>query len=1122
MKEFKISTWAINNKTSIYVFTFFLCLTGWVAYEKLPKEQFPEIAFPQLIVSTIYPGTSPTDVENLVTKHIEKQMKSLEGVKKVTSSSVQGYSSVIIEFTTDVEMTDARQRVKDAVDNSKKDLPQDLLDDPQIIELDASQFPIMNINLSGPYDLQLIKKYADDIQDDIEAMKEIRRVDMAGDEKREIQINVDKLRMEEANVTMGDIERAVAYENMTISGGEVRMNEVKRSIQVNGEFKEVSEIGNLVVRTNNGGQVYLRDIASIADTIKEKESFARLNGENVITLNVVKRGGENLIEASDKITKLIADYRENKFPDDMKVTITGDQSDATRVTLHDLINTIIIGFILVTIILMFFMGATNAMFVGLSVPLSMCIAFLVLDGMDFSLNMIVLFAFLLALGIVVDDAIVVIENTHRIFANGKMPIKQAAIQACGEVFIPVFSGTMTTLAPFIPLAFWDGVIGEFMFFLPITLIITLLASLFVAYIINPVFAVDFMGEHGDHSKNKFTKGFKIFTAISAFLIVFFYLVSGPGMGNFLLTIFILVTIHHFFLEKIIMNFQHKVWPRVQNAYVRVLKVSLANPGKILGGTFLLFILSFVLFGIRTPNVVFFPQSEPNFVYTYLQLPVGTDQTYTDSITRMVENRIMDVVGEGKGKDNPIVSSVIANVGAGAGDPNQFDFTTSPHKGRVTVAFVEFAKRNGASTLEYLNKIRQSVKGIPGVQITVEQEQGGPPTGKPINIEVTGDDFAEMIVTTERMIEFLNNSGVEGVEELKSDLVKNKPEVTFTINRDKANAEGISTAQIAMEIRNAVYGKEISKFREDNDEYPIQLRYLFDQRNDIEALNNLKITYRDMNMQGILRQVPLSSLAKFEITQTYGGINRKDQKRMITVTSNVLTDYNANNVVSELKTALQEFDTPGGVNIKFTGEQEEQAETGAFLGGALATSIGLIVAILILQFNSISRTLIILLQILFSVIGVMLGFAIFKMDMSIIMTGVGIIALAGIVVRNGILLVEFADLQLKEGVPLYDAIVEAGRTRMTPVILTATATILGLIPLAVGLNIDFVKMFTELNPHIFFGGDSVAFWGPLSWTMIFGLAFATFLTLILVPSLYLIAGNMKERMFKKKKAIDLEK
>jgi multidrug efflux pump subunit AcrB len=638
----------------------------------------------------------------------------------------------------------------------------------------------------------------------------------------------------------------------------------------------------------------------------------------------------------------------------------------------------------------------------------------------------------------------------------------------------------------------------------------LLASLFVAYIINPVFAVDFMGVHSDHKASIITRGFKIASAVFLVLILVGYMI-GFGAGNFILTIYLLYALHQFFLEGIIQKFQNNTWPKVVNAYVKVLKISLANPGKIFGATFILFFFSFWLIGVRTPNIVFFPSSDPNFIYTFIQLPVGTDQEYTDSITKVVEKRIMNVVGEGDGQDNPIVSSVIANVGAGAGDPNQFDFTTSPHKGRVTVAFVEFAKRNGASSLEYLSKIREAVKGIPGAQITVDQEQGGPPTGKPINIEITGDNFEEMITTSEKLIQFFDNSGVEGIEELKSDLVKNKPEVTFTINRDKANSEGISTAQIAMEIRNAVYGKEISKYREDNDEYPIQLRYQFSQRNDIEALNNLKITYRDMNMGGMLRQVPLSSLAKFEITQTYGGINRKNQKRMITLSSNVLSDFNANNVVNDMKSAMLNFNVPSGITIKFTGEQEEQAETGAFLGGAMLTSIGLIIAILILQFNSITRTVIILLQILFSIVGVLLGFGIFKMDMSIIMTGIGIVALAGIVVRNGILLVEFADIKLHEGATYYDAIVEAGRTRMTPVILTATATILGLVPLAVGLNIDFVTLFSELNPHIFFGGDNVAFWGPLSWTMIFGLGFATFLTLILVPIMYLIAGKLRIRI-----------
>lgn len=1115
-KEFKPTSWSINNKTSIFVMTIIITLAGIMSYNTLPKEKFPDIVIPTIYVSTVNFGTSPKDMENLITKPLEKQIKAISGVKKLTSNSIQDFSNVIVEFNTDVSVPIAKQKVKDAVDKARTDLPATLTKEPNVIEVDFSEMPIMYVNISGDFDLNKLKNFADDAKDKIEGMREITRVDIVGALDREIQINVDKFKMEAADVTMRDIENAVKYENMTMSAGQIKMDAMKRSISILGEFKDPRMLNDIVIRSASGATVYLKDIAEIRDGFKEKESYARLAHKNVITLNIIKRSGENLIEASDQVRAIIADLQKDKFPKELKITITGDQSTSTRVTLHDLINTIIIGFVLVTIILMFFMGATNALFVAMSVPLSCFVAFLVFPSIGFNLNMIVLFAFLLALGIVVDDAIVVIENTHRIFDNGKVPIKQAAKMAAGEIFLPVLSGTLTTLAPFIPLAFWKGIIGKFMFFLPVTLIVTLLASLLVAYIINPVFAVQFMKPHEDendpavHAKKN--KGLKIASVVFGAIALLFYLAGNFGMGNFVLFLLLLIVLNRYVFTKVIYKFQTKTWPGVQDAYARMLTRALKGwrPIWLLAGTVVLLIFSFVLTAIVKPKVVFFPQSDPNFVYTYINLPVGTSAEYTDSITKIVEERVYKVM-EPDGKPNPIVESIISNVAVGATDPSDGDRSTAPNKGKVSVAFVEFAQRNGASTSVYLDKIREAVKGIPGAEITVDKEAAGPPVGKPVSIEITGDDLTDLIQTAKHLKLDLDSMQIPGVEELKSDIQNNKPEIVVDIDRERANREGISTAQIGSEIRNAVFGSEVSKFRDANDEYPIQLRYKEDQRNNIDVLMNLKITYRDMNMGGLIRQVPLASVASIHYDNTFGGIKRKNQKRIVTLSSNVLSNANANEVVAKVQEAVSHFPIPPGISIDMTGEQEQQKETGSFLGTALMVSLGLIFLILVTQFNSISRPLIILSEILFSVIGVLLGLSIFDMQISIVMTGIGIVALAGIVVRNGILLVEFTDLLLEQGMELKAAIIEAGRTRMTPVILTASATILGLIPLAVGLNIDFVTLFTEFNPHIFFGGDSVAFWGPLSWTMIFGLSFATFLTLILVPAMYLISMKIKDKV-----------
>lgn len=1111
-KEFKPSSWSIDNKMSVYILTIIITLAGLLSYNNLPKEQFPEVKFPSILVTTIYPGTSPKDMEQLVTKQIEKQISSIVGVKKIKSNSVQDFSIINVEFNTDQDVDLALQRVKDAVDKSKNDLPTEMPDDPQVIEIDASQFPIMQVHISGDLPLDKMKKYADDLQDEIEGLREITRADMVGALEREIQINVDMYKAEVAHITFNDIQSAIAYENLTVSGGQVDMDGLKRSINVIGQYKDAKKIGDIVIRGQTGATVYLKDIAEVKDDFEEKESYARLEHKNVITLNVIKRSGENLINAADKIKAICERNEKEVFPPGLKTTITGDQSQETRTTLHDLINTIIIGFILVTVILMFFMGTTNALFVAMSVPLSCAVAFLVFPAIDFKLNFIVLFSFLLALGIVVDDAIVVVENTHRIFANGKMPIKKAAKLAAGEVFLPVFSGTMTTLAPFIPLAFWQGIIGKFMFYLPITLIVTLLASLVVAYIINPVFAVQFMKTHEEEDavrNNK--KGYKIVAIVFGVIALLSYLSGSFGFGNFVVVMFGLYSLNRFVLWKWIKNFQEVKWPKVQDFYKGIMEWALYKyrPIWLMVGTVVLFFFSIILTAIVQPSVVFFPKSDPNFVYAYITLPTGTSQHYTDSITQIVEERVFKIMGE----DNPIVESIISNVAVGANDPSQFEnnFNATPHLGKVTVAFVPFAKRNGQSTAQYLDLIRQGTKGLAGVEVVVDQESNGPPTGKPIAVEITGDDIDQLTKVGGDMKRYLDSLAIPGVEELKSDVQSNKPEIVVEIDRERANREGISTGQIGRELRTAIFGLEVSKFKDANDEYPIQIRYRKDQRNNISALMNLKLTFRDMNMGGQIRQIPLSAVATVKYGNTYGGIKRYNEKPIITLSSNVLLGYNANEIVAKIDRSLKRFKLPDGVNVKMGGEQEEQAETGAFLGNAMLISLGLIFLILVTQFNSISKPIIILSEILLSLIGVLLGFSIFNMEISIVMTGVGIIALAGIVVRNGILLVEFTEILLKQGMPMREAIIEAGRTRMTPVLLTATATMLGLVPLAVGLNIDFATLFQEGNPHIFFGGDSVAFWGPLSWTMIFGLGFATFLTLILVPVMLYLTEKLKLKL-----------
>jgi multidrug efflux pump len=1108
IKEFFATSWAIDNRTSIYVMTVIITLLGILSFISIPKEQFPELVIPTIIVTTAYPGTSPQDIENLVTRPIEKEAKSIADVKKITSNSVQDFSSIVVEFNPDIAVSEAKQRVRDAVDKAKPNLPNNLPKDPDINEIDISEVPIMYINISGDYDLQRLKKFADDAKDNIETLKEITRVDIVGALEREIQIDVDMYKMQAASVSFSDIQRAVASENVTVSAGTITSFGAKRTIRIVGQFKSPDEIKNIILKSSSGAIVYIKDIADVRDSYKEQESFSRFDGKNVITLNVIKKSGENLIKASDEIKEIIRNLKANTYPPDLNVQITGDMSRFTRSTLEELNNTEIIGFLLVTLVLMFFMGFNNAFFVGLSVPLSMFVAYLVMPGIGFTMNMIVMFAFIFSLGIIVDDAIVVIENTHRIHRYER-DIKKAAKMAAGEVFLPILSGTLTTLAPFFPLAFWPGVVGKFMHFMPVTVILTLFASLFVAYIINPVFAVSFM-KH-EYDKYEYKTNFKrllVSSAIILLLALIFYIARIPGIGNFLVLCMILNALYRLWIKNAIFRFQSMWWPKLMVLYDKTLRFFLRGrtPWYLLYSVIGLFFLTlFIVLFLIKPKVLFFPSNQPNNIYVYVKMPEGTDQKVTDSVTRQVEARVNAVLG----KNNPVLESVVTNVGFGAGE-GMFDRTVASNRGKITINFIESKYRKGVHTQVYMDQIRDIVKDIPGTQITVEKNRMGPPTGKPVNIEITGENLDELIVTANRFKNYLDSLQISGIEKLKSDFENDKPEIIIDIDRERANREGISVGQIGSELRTAIYGNEVSKYKEDEDEYPIQLRFSEQQRKNINTVLNAKITYRDMT-SGQLRQIPISSVASVHYQDTYGGIQRKNLKRVITLSSEVLTGYTANEVVASVKQAIRNYEFPKGIDVSLTGEREDQAETMIFLGKSMLIAIGLIFFILITQFGSLSKSLIILSEVLFSIIGVLIGLSLFHMPIVITMTGVGVIALGGIVVRNGILIVEFSDVLKARGVKTREAIIQAGKTRITPVVLTATAAILGLIPLAIGMNINFVTMFTKLSPQIYFGGDNVLFWGPLSWTIIFGLSFATFLTLVFVPAMYLIDVEMKSKL-----------
>jgi multidrug efflux pump len=1133
-KQFKPTSWAIDNRTAIYIIAILITFYGLTKFNSMPKEQYPDIVVPTISVTTVYVGNSPKDIENLVTRPIEKQLKGISGarVNKIQSTSQTDYSLIVVEFDTDVKIEIAKQKVKDAIDKAKSDLPNDLTSQPNAQEFAFSEMPIMFVNVSGDYDGIKLKQYADKMQDRFEALSEVTRAEIVGAPEREIQVNVDPYKLTAARVSFRDIEDAISRENNDITGGMMEVGNMKRTLRVKGQFTSVSDLQNIIVRSSTqGASVYLRDVAELKDTIKEKDSYARLDGKNVVTINIVKRAGENLINCADKVKAAVLEMQKSEeLPENLRVEFTGDQSRQTRTSFAELINTIVIGFILVLIILMFFMGVTNAFFVALSVPLSVFVAFLFLPladsviGTSVTLNFIVLFALLFGLGIIVDDAIVVIENTHRIYNNGKVPIIRSAKEAAGEVFIPVLAGTATTLAPFFPLLFWKGLIGKFMIYLPTILILTLAASLIVAFIFNPVFAVSFMKPEGrkyEKPKNAVFRNKWFIVFIIAGILL--HLPGMHGLANFLLLMAGLMVLHSYVLKGLIHSFQEKVLPKLMKSYEKLLRWVLVGKRPVYAfiSLFGLFALSFGLLMVsikfgRTKST-FFPSGDPNIVYVYLKLPVGTNVKYTDSITTVLEKRVANVLEKEKpGTPGGIVESIITNVAVSANNPRDNNRSVQSNLGRIQVSFVEFAKRNGKRTLPYKEEIRKAVQGIPGANVEVAQEDGGPPTDPPVNIEVVGDNFESISAIATQLYNYLDTNKVYGIENLQADVDLNNPEISVKVDRQKAMFEGISTGQIGMELRTAVFGKEVSKIKDGEDEYKIQLRYTGQMRQNITDLINMRITFMDMNTMQV-KSIPLSAVATIDYTNTTGAVKRKNVKRTIQLQGAVLDPTMVGKVNAELQLKIDDFKgqskIPADVTIKLSGQSAQEKETQAFLGTAFIIAIGLIFLILVLQFNSMSKPFIVITEIFFSVIGVLLGYAITGMTIATIMLLVGIVGLAGIVIKNGILIIEFTDELRSRGMRTREAAIQAGKIRIIPVLLTAVATILGLLPLAIGFNIDFVGLFQHLRPNIFFGGDSVVFWGPLSWTIIFGLILSFFLTLIMVPSMYLIAERLKRPMAK---------
>lgn len=1130
LKEFKLSSLAVDNATSVFLITLMILLFGIQAYDKMPKEQFPETSLPTVYINTPYFGNSAEEIENLVSRPLEQEIEGISDLKSVTSTSIQDFSVIIAEFSTDIEITEAVRKVKDAVDVAKGELPNDLDSDPSVLEVNFSDIPIVTVNVAGDYSPDELRKYAEILEDRIGEVKEVNKVDLKGAQEREVQINVDLSKMQSLRVSFDDIANAIGTENLTMSGGEIENLGFRRAVRVVGQFASVSELENMIVKSENQRPITLKEIADVDYTFEDRTSYARADGKPVISLDVIKRSGENLLAAADKI-KVKVEEAKSVLPSDLNITYFNDQSINTRNQVNNLENSIISGVILVTLVLLFFLGLRNASFVGLAIPLSMLLGILILNLTGTTMNIVVLFSLILALGLLVDNAIVVVENIYRYMQEG-YDNDEASKFGAGEVAMPIIASTATTLAAFLPLAFWPGIMGEFMKYMPITLIIVLTSSLFVALVINPVFTSRFMKlDEKEETKEGYRK--KRNNVLIGLVVMFIIGLIGHFIGvqwlrNLLWIAAIISALNFFLLRPAAFVFQNKFLPVLERVYDRFISFALKGfmPILIFLGTIGVLILSIALLAIRSPKIEFFPNAEPLYINAFIELPLGSDIEATNEVVRGIEDKIKGLL-DGK---LHAVEAILTQIGENTSDPNSPpEPGVTPNKARITIQFVPTEDRDGVSTREILNQMREQIVGYAGVDIVVDKNADGPPAGKPINLEISGHDIDSLISISNRVDDYISNLGVGGIEDLKKDVQLGKPELLVHIDREAARRYQLSTYSIASAIRTSIYGREVSKYKEGEDEYPIMVRLSEDYRNDIDKVMNQKITFRNPS-NGQIVQVPISAVASFEYSSTYTNIKRKDGERVITLYSNVLNGYNANDIVNQLKDGLDSYDMPEGYTFEFTGEQQQQAEDLSFLSAAFMFALFMIFIIIVAQFNSIISPFIILLSIVFSTIGVFLGYFVSGDTISVIFSGVGIISLAGVVVNNAIVLIDYINVLQKRkreanGMKksevlsreeIKESIIKGGSTRLRPVLLTAITTVLGLIPLAMGINFNFFTLISDLDPQYFVGGDNTAIWGPMAWTIIYGLTFATFLTLVVVPVMVWLSyrgQNRIKRLFK---------
>jgi multidrug efflux pump len=1024
---------AIQRQTAVLALLLFLVVAGLYSYLTLPREAEPDITIPYVFITTTYEGVAPEDMEKLITIPIERKLQGLSDTEEVRSTSSEGISTVSVKFRPGTKIDDVLQKVRDKVDQAKGDLPADLPDDPVIKEVNLSEFPVIRVVLSGPFSLRRLKVLAEEYKDRIEAIPGVLEARLTGGLDREIRVEFDLDRVAAYNMPFSSLIAAVTKGNVNMPGGSMDIGQGKYAVRVPEEFKHPSEIFSIVAFVRNGKPVYLRDVAVIQDSHKDPLTISRFDREPSVTLAIQKRSGENIVRVCDDVRAVVEELAP-QMPPSLKVHLITDRSKYVRRMVSELENSIMSGLILVLAVILAFIGGRSAVFISLAIPYSMFIAFSILTALGVTLNMVVLFSLVLAVGMLVDNAIVVVENIYRHMQQGKSRLDAASF-GTDQVAWPVTTSTLTTVGAFVPLLFWPGIMGEFMRFLPLTVIVALSGSLFVALVINPVLSARYQ------------------TVKSA---------AGP------------ITEDEEALRR---------QPLVKRGYRGMLVWALDHRGVVLLAALAALCSSVAAFAIWGKGVEFFPAVDPESAYVFIKAPVGTNLEASDKIVQQVEDILSDY---------PDIKHTVANTGSVGGDIFS-QGGTGTHISRVTMDFKDFRERSRPSP-ELIREIRDRVlKSVKGAELQVEEEKHGPPTGAPVNLEISGKDLALLGDLAARVRKAVED--IPGLVDLRDNFVRGRPEIRVGIDKEKAALLGLDAYTIAYTVKAAINGAKVGVYREGKDEYDIVARLPDRDRHSVEGLRRITVS----GPKG--EPIPITSLASFSVTSGLGTIMRKDQKRVVTVTGNV-SGRLANDVIRDMKERLAKMEWPRGYSYQFTGEQEEQKKAQAFLSKAFVAALFVIFLILVTQFNSAIVPLIIMTSVLLSLIGVFFGLLVTGTAFGVIMTGIGVISLAGVVVNNAIVLIDYYHQLLGRGYSPREALVRAGLVRFRPVMLTAITTILGLLPMAAGVSLDFRRLALEI------GGESSQWWGPMAVAVIFGLGVATLLTLVVVPVLCSLAQDLR--------------